>query len=211
MVDWTPMRLLLIIFSYLLLTLAVEAQSAKVTHVSDGDSFIIATGERVRMIGINTPELADEFGPESKAHLSRLIRGKTVVLERDPLNDDRDQHGRLLRFVQADGSDINRQMIAEGYAYAFLRYPFARERRDAYRLAEQIAKEGGLGIWSATAANGQPWSNNDPRDPTPQMPASDPANDPGRSESFISRNVVWVAVGLIVLVIVVFAVRSARG
>jgi len=123
----------------------VAGQTAKVRHVSDGDSFILESGERVRMIGVDAPELADRFGRESKDHLMRMIRNKPVTLERDPLNEDRDRHGRLLRFV--DGTDINHKMIADGYARALLRYPFARERREAYREAETKAKMAGLGIW----------------------------------------------------------------
>lgn len=132
----------------LVLSTCITSQTVKVRHVSDGDSLIIASGERVRMIGIDAPELIDSFGRESKEHLASLIRGKTVTLERDALNDDRDIHGRLLRFVNLNGVDINKQMIVDGYARAFLRYPFAGERRDAYRESEAAARAGRRGIWA---------------------------------------------------------------
>ena len=139
------------------LAMCITGQTVKVRHVSDGDSFIIASGERVRMIGVDAPELNDSFGRESKEHLAGLIRGKTVTLERDALNDDRDIHGRLLRFVNLNGVDINQRMIVDGYARAFLRYPFARERRDAYREAEVAAMSGRLGIWALSLnGNSQP-------------------------------------------------------
>ena len=132
----------------LFLAATLHGQTAKVAYVSDGDSFVIEPRERVRMIGVNAPELKDKFGLESKEHLLKLIRGKTVTLERDPLNQDRDIHGRLLRYVTLDNVDINRQMIADGYAYAFLRYRFSNERREAYREAEANAKAAKMGIWA---------------------------------------------------------------
>ena len=164
------MRFTLSIISSVILTIAINAQTVKVTHVSDGDSFIIATGDRVRMIGINSPELADKFGPESKEHLARLIRGKSVKLERDPQNDDRDIHGRLLRFVSLDGTDINLRMIADGYAYAFLRYPFEMARREAYRDAEKSASSARVGLWSQSV--------NDDVNSAPGTTPSTPANTP---------------------------------
>jgi endonuclease YncB( thermonuclease family) len=142
------MKLFVAILAVFFLSLSIHAApTVRVSHVSDGDSFILSTGERVRMIGINAPELAEKFGPEAKRHLEDLIRGKSVQLDGDPQNDDRDVHGRLLRFVTLDGVDINRQMIVDGWAYAFLRYPFAKQRRDEYRDAESSAKAAKIGIW----------------------------------------------------------------
>lgn len=167
------MRLSLRILFIISFAVTAIAQTAKVTHVSDGDSFILASGERVRMIGINSPELADKFGAEAKEHLARLIRGKTVTLEREPANDDRDIHGRLLRFVSLDSVDINRQMIADGWAYAFLRYPFAREKRDSYRDAERAAKESRLGIWGTEPVEVDRNSNASSTPGAPPEPATD--------------------------------------
>jgi micrococcal nuclease len=171
-IDSSSMRLAFpIIAAFLLFVTTPHAQTAKVTYVSDGDSFVIESGERVRMIGMNAPELADKFGLESKEHLIQLIRGKNVSLERDRLNEDRDVHGRLLRYVSLDGVDINRQMIADGWAYAFLRYRFARDRRDAYRNAEEEARAAAIGVWAAESPQPQvPRSNVSPS-PSPSRPS----------------------------------------
>ncbi len=188
------MRLVLPIFTTLILTIAIDAATAKVTHVSDGDSFVIASGERVRMIGVNAPELADPFGRESKAHLTKLIRGETVTLTRDPDNDDRDVHGRLLRFVTLNGTDINHLMIADGYASALLRYPFARARRDAYRDAENSARSNGLGIWAVPAKVDPPR----------------PSNNESESGSFPRIGGQWIIIAGGLLLILLISVLIAR-
>ena len=152
----------------------VAGQAATVTHVSDGDSFIIASGDRVRMIGVDAPELADAFGKESKNHLTGLIRGKTVMLERDPLNNDRDVHGRLLRIVTLNSTDINKQMISDGYARALIRYRFDRARQADYREAELNAMSERRGIW-ALSLNGDPYQTATPvvETPTESTPAAE--------------------------------------
>lgn len=196
------MRIAVPILVSILLSTAVWAQTARVTHVSDGDSFVIATGERVRMIGINAPELADEFGRESKAHLARLIVGKTVTLERDPQNEDRDVHGRLLRFVTVDGTDINRQMIADGYASAFLRYPFSEDKQQAYREAEQAARASRLGFWGAQKEVG--------RTAPGRVEIERPAPDMGATESFFRRKEVCLGGGIVFLVLIALGARLFR-
>ena len=192
------MRPLLSILPILVLCAGIQAaEAAKVRHVSDGDSFILESGERVRMIGLNAPELKDPLGPEARAHLAALIRGKTVMLERDPQNDDRDIHGRLLRFVSLGGTDINRRMIADGFGYAFLRYPFARDRREAYREAERVAKESRLGIWASQ-----------PVEPGP-VGAEEDSNEagPGADYSTPPKNVGWIVFGIALIALLALAAR----
>ena len=75
-------------------------------RVIDGDTFVIEGGERVRMIGINAPELKDPFGVDSKTHLKKLIENKYVNLIKGNDTTDKDCFKRLLRYVYIDGSDI---------------------------------------------------------------------------------------------------------
>jgi len=129
----------------LLITLTLFAKPAKVVRVVDGDTFIIETGERVRVIGINAPEMKTEYGEPAKEHLLGLIDGKTVELEADHISADKDIYGRLLRYVYLDGTDINKKMVTDGYAIAFLKYPFDKETE--YKQEEIKAKAASLGIW----------------------------------------------------------------
>lgn len=129
----------------LLITLTLFGKPVKVIRVVDGDTFIIETGERVRVIGINAPEMKTAYGEPAKEHLLALIDGKTVDLQPDHISADKDVYGRLLRYVYLDGVDINKKMVTDGYAIAFLKYPFDKEAE--YKQEETKAKFASLGIW----------------------------------------------------------------
>lgn len=135
----------------LLITLTLLAKPAKVIRVVDGDTFVIETGERVRVIGINAPEMKTEYGEPAKEHLLALIDGKTVDLQPDHISADKDVYGRLLRYVYLDGVDINKKMVTDGYAIAFLKYPFDKEAE--YKQEETNAKTASLGIWQNNNGN----------------------------------------------------------
>ena len=98
------MKKLLLVF--LFGTMISFGQEIRVVRVIDGDTFVIEGGERVRMIGINAPELKDPFGVESKTHLKKLIENKYVNLIKGDDTADKDYFKRLLRYVYLDGSDI---------------------------------------------------------------------------------------------------------
>ena len=124
---------------------AVDGDTLKV-QLADGKT------ETVRIIGIDTPETVDArkrvqcYGPEASARMHALTDGKGIVLETGE-GDDRDDYGRMLRYVRIGDQDIGAQMIAGGYArnYSFFPHP----RMDAYAALERTAKESRLGLWSA--------------------------------------------------------------
>lgn len=133
--------------TYILLLTAVVCFGAttKVTRVIDGDTFETETGEKVRLIGINAPEITDIYGQEAKKYLADLIENKTVDLHSDNDSKDRDRYQRLLRYVFLDGVDINKKMISDGFAFAYLKYHFSKS--EAYEQAQIQAKEINKGIW----------------------------------------------------------------
>lgn len=145
-----------LLFLLLLSTIICFGKPARVIRVIDGDTFVIETGERVRVLGINAPEMKTEYGEPAKEHLLSLIDGKTVDLQPDHISKDKDVYGRLLRYVILDGVDIDKKMVTDGYAIAFLKYPFDKEKE--YKEEELKARSASLGIWknndnSETAAN----------------------------------------------------------
>ena len=85
-----------------------------VTAVVDGDTVDLDNGERVRLVGIDTPETGACGAAEASAALSAMVLGRPVVLE--PSDEDRDSYGRLLRYVVADGVDAGGQLLAAGLA-----------------------------------------------------------------------------------------------
>ena len=88
-----------------------------VARVIDGDTFVLENGERVRLIGIDTPERGEKCFEEAKNRLQELVFDKDVLLYKD--QSHRDKYGRLVRFVYVDGVFVNLVLVEEGFAKAF--------------------------------------------------------------------------------------------
>ncbi|MBU7046436.1 MAG: thermonuclease family protein, partial [Theionarchaea archaeon] len=115
------------------------------TSVIDGDTFRLETGETVRLIGIDAPELSQPGGEMSREYLTHLILGKGITLEKG--YEDRDKYNRLLRFVYIGNLCINEEMIKQGYAEA--RYMSSEDpRREYYIHLEIEAETAKAGLWS---------------------------------------------------------------
>lgn len=120
------------------------SQTVNVKRVIDGDTFVIENNERVRMIGINAPEISDIHGVEAKEHLQSLIENKQINIVSDKISNDRDRYSRLLRYVYINDTDINKKMIEDGFAIAYLKFKFekANEYSDAQLFAEAKGNNG---------------------------------------------------------------------
>ena len=127
----------------------------KVLRVTDGDTIdvqIAGQKETVRMIGIDTPEVKDPrkpvqcFGKVASAKTHELLDGKTVRLEGDPANNDRDKYHRLLRYVYLpDNTMVNEYLVQNGYAFAYTLFPFSK--LEEFRGYEKAAREQNKGLW----------------------------------------------------------------
>ncbi|GIV99545.1 MAG: hypothetical protein KatS3mg058_0949 [Roseiflexus sp.] len=137
---------------------------AIVTNVTDGDTIEVSFGgvtERVRLIGVDTPETSHPsrpvecFGREAAAFTRAMLSGQTVVLEADPTQDNRDRFNRLLRFVWLpDGRLANYEIIAQGYGFEYtFRTPY--RYRAEFRAAERAAREAQAGLWAPETCNGE--------------------------------------------------------
>ncbi|MEX1997648.1 MAG: thermonuclease family protein, partial [Candidatus Andersenbacteria bacterium] len=121
----------------------VSGTQATVARVIDGDTIELSTGERVRYIGVDTPETVDPrtapqcLGKEASNKNKELVEGKAVTLEKDVSETDR--YGRLLRYVYVDGKMINEALVAEGFAKASS-YPPDVKHQEKFRAAEQSAR-----------------------------------------------------------------------
>lgn len=119
--------------------------------VIDGDTFDVWTGERIeriRLVGVDTPETKDprrkvqHFGKEAATFLRRALKGKTLRIERV----GKDSFLRTLAFVYLpDGRCLNELLVQEGYAYAFLKYPFPG--LDRFKRLETEARLAKKGLW----------------------------------------------------------------
>lgn len=130
-------------------------QRARVTRVVDGDTIDVrlrsGKQKRVRMIGIDTPEVyggVECGGKKASSSMRRLAPvGTRVLLLSDPTQDRADRYGRLLRYVVKAGQDLNRAQVARGWArvYVYGNNPFRRV--STYRRAQRAADSHDRGIW----------------------------------------------------------------
>jgi micrococcal nuclease len=131
---------------------------ARVLYVIDGDTMdVVIDGkkERVRLIGIDAPEMeyeekrADCFANQATEALKTIINGNTVSLVSDPTQSDRDSYSRLLRYIfLTDGTNVNKLMISKGYAYEYTYKGIPYQYQKDFQEAELGAKENKIGIWA---------------------------------------------------------------
>ena len=127
----------------------------KIVRAIDGDTIELENGQTVRYIGIDTPETVDPrkpvecFGVEASLKNKELVEGKMAWLEKDV--SDRDNYGRLLRYVWVEDSLINLKLAEEGFAYAST-YPPDVKYQSQFVQAQQEAQGANRGLWSACPA-----------------------------------------------------------
>ena len=135
-----------------------SALTVHVTAVVDGDTLEVVWGgrqERVRLLGVDTPETVDPhrpvgcYGPEASAYTKRRLAGRTVRLRFD--RQRRDRYGRLLAYVEIDGRRFNDELLAGGYARLLVIPPNGRHGR-AMLDEELAARSAGRGLWGACSA-----------------------------------------------------------
>ena len=123
-----------------------------VVEILDGDTFDLGNEERVRIIGINTPEKGRPFSDEATEALSEIIMGKEVTLVNDSKNDDADSSGRLLRHVYVDGVSVNYEMIRTGMAFWYP-YSSGTDMDESYQEAQEAAANDHAGLWTESQYN----------------------------------------------------------
>lgn len=133
-----------------------QFEAYTVTKVSDGDT-IWANNEKIRIIGINTPEIKnkEKFSNGAKDLTESLILNKKVYLEKDL--EERDQYNRLLRYVWLrEPEKINREeiekntiegiLLSKGYARVYTFKPNTKYRK-YFKEIEDKAKKEKVGMW----------------------------------------------------------------
>lgn len=147
----------------------------KVTNVVDGDTIDVDINgkiERLRLIGIDTPETKDPrkpvqcFGKEASSKASEMLSGKKVSLEADAVSGERDKYNRLLRYVFIEnGTFYNKEVIAQGYAHEYTYQSQVYKYQTEFKQAEKDARENSRGLWSLDSCNGdtaKPATSNSP-------------------------------------------------
>ncbi len=148
-----------------------ESGDAVVQRVVDGDTLLLADGNRVRLLGVDTPETkhpelaVQPFGPEASEFTRQRVEGKQVRLQFDKEREDR--HGRILAYVYFGDSMLNEELIRAGMGRAITHFPFSPAMKRRFRQAEDEAKRARRGIWSVDSPNRSPASQNQPARTSP--------------------------------------------
>ncbi len=145
-------KIIFLAFLTLLLSISCSnSQALKCTRVVDGDTIVLNNGERVRLIGVDTPETkhprkpVEYYGKEASAFTKRMVEGKEVRLEYDW--QKRDKYDRLLAYVYLkDGTFLNAEIVKQGYGHAYTKFPF--KYLEQFRQYEKEARENKRGLWA---------------------------------------------------------------
>lgn len=136
-----------------------EKQLRTVSRVVDGDTIVLENGEKVRLIGVDTPETHDPrkpveyFGKEATGFTRSLVEGQRVFIETDPANSHlghKDKYGRTLAYIwNQQGKFVNAEIVEQGYGHAMTQYPF--KYLNEFRGLEQHARQQRAGLWMSNA------------------------------------------------------------
>jgi len=123
-----------------------------VTEVVDGDTFYLGNGDKVRMLGINTPESGRPYAQEATDFLTNMILGKEVTLVNDSKNPDSDSYGRLLAHVYVNDTLVNYEIIKAGLAFSYP-YTSGTDFHTEYEKAQAFASSNTVGLWTESSYN----------------------------------------------------------
>lgn len=138
-----------------------------VKRVVDGDTIETAKGDKVRLIGVNTPETVkpnspvEAYGKEASNFTKSKLTGKTVYLFKDA--GDKDNYGRLLRYLFIAGETVmyNETLLAEGYANTMTVPPNVMFQK-RFLEVERQARANNKGLWGPSGSSGTNGSSEKP-------------------------------------------------
>ena len=120
------------------------------SYVSDGDTIKLSDGEEVRLIGLNAPESRQSCSSEATQKLEEFVLGKEVILEQDV--DNKDQYGRLLRYIYVGDTFVNLEMVRLGFAHKY-EYGSNTKYSSQFEQAENEAKQNEGCLWKKEEIN----------------------------------------------------------
>jgi endonuclease YncB( thermonuclease family) len=123
-----------------------------ITKVYDGDTITLSTGEKVRLLQIDTPELSPTecYGKEARSALVSLLNAPgQLALKTDPKLDKVDRYGRLLRYVFIGKTNINLKLVEIGAAAPYFYKGDKGQYSTQILKAAQTAKSKSIGLWKS--------------------------------------------------------------
>jgi micrococcal nuclease len=143
----------LIAFALPAVLAAAEPAAWRVVSVHDGDTLTALDAgnvqHKVRLTGIDAPEIGQPFGTKARDRLTALAKGKTVTIH----SHGQDRYGRVLASIDIEDDDLGHRLVADGLAWHYTRYS-----KDAgLAAAEREARAARRGPW-ADPPPAPPWA-----------------------------------------------------
>jgi endonuclease YncB( thermonuclease family) len=144
----------ILLFSLIILAVGVAPGSAafvQVVRIHDGDTLTLSSGEKVRFLQIDTPEIspAECYGAQAHKALVEIIGKSSITLESDSVSGDKDKFGRILRYVKVGKVNVNLKLVEIGAATPYF-YKGEKGKYSAQLLkAAQNAKAKKIGLWKS--------------------------------------------------------------
>lgn len=139
---------------------AAAANELRVTNVIDGDTLDLSDGRRVRVLGIDTPEMGECGYEEAREFARAALLDEKVDVAADPTQDAVDRHGRALLYVERLGIDYSHAVVGAGWAEYIVVGGVPVQKAETLENAEDTARALKLGIWG------------EPCTPTPASPTT---------------------------------------
>jgi micrococcal nuclease len=123
----------------------------QVARINDGDTLTTSTGEKVRFLQIDTPEIspAECYGAEAHKALISLIGKAAITLESDSVSDNQDQFGRSLRYVKVGKLNLNLKLVQIGAATPYFYQGEKGKYATQLLKAAENAKTRKIGLWKS--------------------------------------------------------------
>ena len=144
----------ILLLSLIILAVGVAPGSAalvQVARIHDGDTLTLSSGEKVRFLQIDTPEIspAECYGAQAHKALVDIIGKSSITLESDSASDDKDKFGRILRYVKVGNVNVNLKLVEIGAATPYF-YKGEKGKYSSQLLkAAQNAKAKKIGLWKS--------------------------------------------------------------
>jgi micrococcal nuclease len=146
---------------FLIALFTLSAAKLYVKQVYDGDTLALNTGEQVRFIGVDTPEIdhkghkSDFLSHEAREFSARLLQGKAVRLEFD--QERNDHHGRLLAYIFLENGDMANELVVRKGLARVLPKPPNLKYFSLLLDAQRRAMSERVGLWKKEAERPEPY------------------------------------------------------
>lgn len=148
-------KLIIIFIVWIVSFSTVSAFESKCVSVKDGDTIVVSHRGKlidIRLYGIDTPEVGQDFGSKAKVFLSNLVYNKRIEI----IPKTVDKYGRTVGLLFLDGTNVCQRMVESGHAWVYRKYCTEHFCEDWLEF-EQNAQKKGIGLWGGNDAPTPPW------------------------------------------------------